>query len=316
MRRAPTPLPNPLGPHFSVASAAEHGVKRGRLRGADLEAPFYGIRMLQPPAEYSTDRAAMTRHLAHAYSHRMRAVDVFSNETAAALLDAPLPFSTDMRLHVATIRPANAPRTRGVVGHSVAASGIITAAAEGLSITDPATTWAMLGESLDVPWLVAVGDHLCRVWRAEGYYRPNAGKPPLATLEQLADAAARCRRRGIAKLREALPLVRCDSWSPRESLTRYEIVTGGLPDPVLNRDFYDDYGGHLACLDMAYEEYKVAVEYQGRVHGVQYSRDIERLERLRAAGWIVVQVSSELLKTPHVLVRRVRDALRSRGWRG
>ncbi|GAB2524157.1 hypothetical protein [Paramicrobacterium agarici] len=95
----------------------------------------------------------------------------------------------------------------------------------------------------DEPWLVAVGDYFCRVWRSAGYYRP-------------------------------------------------------------------------CCLDLSYPELKIAVEYQGQLHGRQYARDIERVERLRAEGWIVIQVTSGLLKDPTALVRRLRDALVSRGWRG
>jgi very-short-patch-repair endonuclease len=60
----------------------------------------------------------------------------------------------------------------------------------------------------------------------------------------------------------------------------------------------------------------VAIEYQGQFHGAQYARDIARIERLRAAGWVVIQVSSELLfGNPEQLVRRVRTALSERGWR-
>jgi hypothetical protein len=33
----------------------------------------------------------------------------------------------------------------------------------------------------------------------------------------------------------------------------------------------------------------------GQFHGAQYARDIERIGRLRAAGWIVIQVSSTLV---------------------
>lgn len=316
MTRSLTRLPTELGTHFSVATAAGYGVKQSRLRAADLESPFYGVRMLVGNVTGGNEPGPeeLMRRRAHAYAPRMRDVDFLSHGTAAAVHNAPLPWATDARVHVSTVRPARAPRTRGVIGHS-AAQSVSVVTVNGLRVSNPAVTWAMLGESLDVPWLVAVGDYFCRVWR-EGYGRPNAGRAPLATPSQLAEVTNSCRRVGIAKLREALHFVRCDSWSPRESLTRHLLVTNGLPEPVLNNDFYDAHARHLACIDMAYPEYKVAVEYQGRVHGVQYSRDIERIESLRADGWIVVQVSSELFNEPCELIRRVRDALCSRGWRG
>jgi very-short-patch-repair endonuclease len=67
---------------------------------------------------------------------------------------------------------------------------------------------------------------------------------------------------------------------------------------------------------MVYRRFLVAVEYQGRQHGEAYSRDIERIERLRAAGWEVFQVTSALTDRPWELVDRVGQALRERGWDG
>ncbi|MCW4458916.1 hypothetical protein [Microbacterium sp. MPKO10] len=314
MARSRNRLPTALGTHFSVAAATRRGIPRSRLRADDLSSPFYGVRALVGAESDEPGSEETIRRLAHAYAPRARDVDFLSHSTAAALHHAPLPMNTDAMIHVSTFKPARAPRTRGVIGHSASRS-VPTVTVDGIRVSDPAATWVMLGESFDVPWLVAVGDYFCRAWR-EGYGRPHVGRVPLATPSQLADALNSCRRVGAAKLRDALCYVRCDSWSPRESLTRYLLVTHGLPEPVLNTDFYDSHGCHLACIDMAYPEYKVAVEYQGRVHGVQYSQDIERVERLRADGWIVVQVSSELFNEPDTLVHRVRDALRSRGWRG
>ncbi|WP_143741388.1 hypothetical protein [Paramicrobacterium agarici] len=244
----------------------------------------------------------------------MRDSDFYSHESAARFHDAPLPPHADASLHVTTVRPHRAAQAKGVVPHSIDERAASTMTLDGMRIATPALTWAMLGESFDVAWLVAVGDFFCRVWRFAGYYRPNAGQKPLATPDNLASALNAIRWRGIAKLRAALPLIRLDSWSPMESLTRVHLVTSGLPEPDLNRDAYDRFGVHLGCLDMSYPELKIAVEYQGQLHGRQYARDIERVERLRAEGWIVIQVTSELLKDRTALVRRVRDALVSRGW--
>ncbi|BDZ40295.1 hypothetical protein [Microbacterium suwonense] len=41
---APRPLPDSLSRTFSVPQALEAGVGRGRLRRADLETPFHGVR--------------------------------------------------------------------------------------------------------------------------------------------------------------------------------------------------------------------------------------------------------------------------------
>ncbi|MET0844279.1 MAG: hypothetical protein ABWY23_10525 [Mycetocola sp.] len=216
-----------------------------------------------------------------------------------------------MAVHVTNAEP----RAVGVLGHRLSPALVTVVSRGGIRVASPASTWAMLGH-LHTFDLVAIGDYLTREWRREGYFRANQGMPPLTTRAQLAAALAAGRRTGGVRLRAALALIREDSWSRPESLTRCHLVVGGLPEPVLNRDFFDEHGVHLGCLDLSYPAYKVAVEYQGELHGARYVKDIERLERLRAHGWIVIQVTSELLDNPVELVRRVRAALLGRGWRG
>jgi len=250
------------------------------------------------------------------YAHRMGDGQFFSHETAALIWRAPLPALRDLDPHVSIFSTDIAPRTRGIHGHRVSAELAGVVLHDGLRVTSPAFTWAMLGH-LELYDLVAVGDHFARVWRREGYFRLNAGRPPLAKLSDLDAAMQVGRRPGVRALRRALPLIRTDSWSRTETWTRLTITQAGLPEPILNVDQYDEYGAHLACIDLAYPKYKVAIEYLGQFHGAQYARDVERFERMRAAGWHVVQVTSELLfGNPAELVRRVRDALAERGWRG
>jgi very-short-patch-repair endonuclease len=70
--------------------------------------------------------------------------------------------------------------------------------------------------------------------------------------------------------------------------------------------------------DLAWPEFRVAVEYDGHWHGDpdQLHRDRRRLNQLVAAGWLVLHVTSRRLNLdfPSVL-REVRTALVSRGWR-
>lgn len=156
--------------------------------------------------------------------------------------------------------------------------------------------------------LVALGDYFCRVWRA-GHGRPPADRPPLATIDELRTTVEAHRWQGIRRLREALELVREDSWSPRESQVRCHLVLAGLPEPVLNHDAYDRHGAFLGCVDLAYPERRIAIEYHGILHSARYAADVERIAALRAAGWTVIEVTSELLARPERLVARVRAAL-------
>ena len=72
----------------------------------------------------------------------------------------------------------------------------------------------------------------------------------------------------------------------------------------------------LAYLDMGWEQFKVAAEYDGDQHRsdrCQYAKDITRWELLADLGWTVVRVIAE--NHAQDVIRRVRKALISRGFR-
>ncbi|WP_105566131.1 hypothetical protein [Microbacterium halophytorum] len=316
-------LPAELGGSFTVGAAREMGVGAGRLRGSDLERPFRGVRTYAQEARDDAgdfDRVrGETVRLAEAYSVRMRETEFFAYETAVHLLGGPLPVAIGRELRdldVGVHGDAPLPRCAGVRGRRLGPHLAPVVTRRGIRMSSPASTWAMLG-TWSVPDLVALGDFLCRVWR-EGYGRRSAGTPPLTTPEQLRAALGAGKRRGAARLRTALELIRCDAWSPRESACRVHLVEAGLPEPELNVDVFDRNGFHLGCVDLVYRRWKVAIEYQGKHHRDQYAHDVERVERverLRAAGWAVVQVTSALHAEPARLVTRVESQLSTRGWR-
>lgn len=99
----------------------------------------------------------------------------------------------------------------------------------------------------------------------------------MARLSDLRTRIEGIRRQGIRRLREAVDLIREDSWSPRESKLRCLIVRAGLPEPVLNQDIYDDHGRFLGCVDLAYPDKKVAIEYHGLMHACTYAADVVRI---------------------------------------
>lgn len=317
--RRPSPLPSQLGTVFSLAEARALGVDRGRLEGDDLATPFTGVRttidtMSTTDATARDDfdsHADEVRTLARAYATRMRPVEFFSHHTAAVLWGAPITVSAPTPIDVGVFRGTGLPRGRGVRGHIADRRTTTTTVHDGLRVATPASVWASLG-TMSIDELVVIGDYFCRRWR-QGFLRPNVGSSPLSTRAKLEAAIGAGRRVGAAHLREAFGLIREDSWSPRESLCRIILVRAGLPEPLLNVDV-DGPQGFLACVDMVYPQYRVAIEYQGQVHGARYAKDVERIEALRAAGWIVIQVTSALLRRPEELAARVRAALMSRGW--
>ncbi|MFI6239031.1 endonuclease domain-containing protein [Micromonospora sp. NPDC050795] len=105
--------------------------------------------------------------------------------------------------------------------------------------------------------------------------------------------------------------------SPPESHLRVRLVLGGLPRPAVQHPVRLPTGLVLHP-DLAWPQYRVAVEYDGKWHsGVeQLHRDRRRLNQLVTAGWLVLHVTSRRLhgEFPAVL-REIRDALVSRGWR-
>ncbi|MEV1318575.1 hypothetical protein AB0J14_21120 [Micromonospora arborensis] len=105
--------------------------------------------------------------------------------------------------------------------------------------------------------------------------------------------------------------------SPPESHLRVRLVLGGLPRPVAQHPIQLA-GGLVLHPDLAWPEFRVAVEYDGRWHSdpEQLHRDRRQLNLLVGAGWLVLHVTSRRLQNdfPAVL-SEVRSALISRGWR-
>ena len=121
--------------------------------------------------------------------------------------------------------------------------------------------------------------------------------------------------RGLRRLRAAMPLVDGGAASPKESWLRLLLIDAGFPSPTTQIPVHENW--HLVgVLDMGWEKYKVAIEYDGDHHRSnrrQYVRDQQRLRKLEAMGWIIIRVIAE--DAPEDIARRVRDALIRRGYR-
>lgn len=291
------------------------------MRRADLEIPFRGVRSTSTaPDADEVDafelQARQRRLQARRYAPRMRANQFFSHETAAALWGGPLPLILEegiaveggtLPVHVSTLGSGPLVRARGVAAHRADPRTSAFVHGKTVPLATPDATWAQLG-ALAVDDLVALGDYFCRVWRP-GPGRKDAGMQPFTTIDALRARIASGRRVGIRHLREAIELIREDSWSPRESRLRCMIVRAGLPEPKLNHDVHDAHGRFIGCVDLAYPERRVAIEYHGAMHASTYARDVERIAALRAAGWTVIEVTSVLFARPIELIARIRKAL-------
>jgi hypothetical protein len=318
----PRPLPAGLGASFTVRQALDAGTDAGRLRRRDLETPFRGVRTRIRDATAHDDldpfeRQQIERRIrAHEYGPRLRAGRFLSHESAVAVWGGPMPLTwidgrpadgRTLAVHVSTLGTGPLVRASGVPAHRLRSPAARLLRPPGLTVASPEVTFAGLG-TWNLIDLVALGDYFCRAWRI-GHGRPDAGRKPYSTVQLLRGAVDDGRRVGAARLRQAIDLIREDSWSARESELRCRIVWSGLPEPDLNVDVVDDGGRFLACIDMAYPAQKVGIEYQSLLHARRYAEDVERLAALRSAGWTVIEVTSALFARPEELILRIRRAL-------
>lgn len=78
--------------------------------------------------------------------------------------------------------------------------------------------------------------------------------------------------------------------------TRLALMLFGLPIPQTQYGITDSENGYTYTVDMAYPQYKVAIEYDGDHHRrfrKQYVRDQQKRRRLRQLGWTVIEVFAD-----------------------
>lgn len=124
--------------------------------------------------------------------------------------------------------------------------------------------------------------------------------------------------RGMLRLRRVLPLVDGGAESPPETVARLALIDAGLPAPRTQVEVFGRFGEFIARVDMAYEDVKVAIEYDGPQHWTDplvRQRDIDKGVALADLRWHVIRVSSDLLYHRRgTYVHRVSTALRERGF--
>jgi len=324
----PTPpgeLPPALSDSFGYAQARRAGVSARRLRGRDLDAPFYGVRRRAAgdpfadgdDAPLARDRAIRARVIrdAVAYSAVMSPNAFFVGRTAAVLLG--LPASHGDKLDVGVFAPRRAPRGRGIQGRALSSDFVSVGIIENLRVASPASTWATLGTVLTERELVRLGDAAVRIPRDDrGVPRPERR---LATLDQLRAAIEVGRRPGTVRLRTALARVRVGSMSPLETDARLNTEEAGLPEAELDVEIRNAGGRLHGIADMRYRRYRVLVEVEGDHHRTdrrQWTRDIEKQAAYAAEGYETVRLTGlQIRQHPERGVALVRGALIRGGWK-
>lgn len=173
----------------------------------------------------------------------------------------------------------------------------------GLPVTTAARTAFDLGRHLPRYEAIARLDALMRV-------------SPFSTEDVLMLAKRYHGARGLNQLRELIPLVDVGADSPRESRLRLKFIDAGLPKPTTQILVLDNNGQFVRKLDMGWEEFMAAAEYDGEQHQTnrgQYVKDMRVYPKLQRLGWIVVRAIKE--DRDEDVVERAWQAMVSRGWK-
>ena len=269
-------------------------VAQGRLTKAELRRHRNIFRDVYTPKLHSLSLRDRTTG-AWLWSHRRAVV---AGVAAAALHGAQW---VDAGAPIELMAP-NARRHPGlVVRNETLADDEITRVGR-LPVTTPARTAYDLGRYLSRGQAIARMDALMH-----------------ATLYSVEDVLLLAKRhpgaRGLRRLRAALPYVDGGAASPKETWLRLLLIDAGLPAPTTQIPVIDGYRP-VAFLDMGWEEFTVAAEYDGDQHRSdrrQYVKDIRRQEMVGELGWQVVRVVAE--DRPRDVIDRVSAALRRRGYR-
>ncbi len=133
-----------------------------------------------------------------------------------------------------------------------------------------------------------------------GRHRALAGLDAFMRLQDVTLATCRQElsrfggRRGVTQARELVELATPKAESPGESWTRMAMIDAGFPAPVPQHSITRG-GVELFRLDLAYPQWRIAVEYVGEeFHGPeQREHDEARIEWLQKHGWHVIVVDKE-----------------------
>ncbi|MGI8946954.1 MAG: DUF559 domain-containing protein [Ornithinimicrobium sp.] len=285
--------PDPPGTAFRRRDAVRAGVKKHRLDGPSFQSVFPSIRVAAALHVTVLVRAEAALLLCH-YSA------VISHHTAARIWGGIVPDGCDV--HVSVPEARHRPKRRGIRPHVRSRKvGVVTHGR--VRLTDPPTTFVELARELDLVDLVVLGDSLVKAGRF--------------TVGEVQAAAKAWHGPGAVRARHAATLVRAAVDSPMETRLRLLLVFAGLPEPQVNFSIRNDDGQVVYRLDLAFAEWCVAVEYDGRQHAEderQWGHDLGRRESLDGLGWrLVVCRATDVYTSPRETVDRVVSALRGQG---
>lgn len=284
----------PLLPHdrpFTLEFAQSRGYTRRMLQGRQFQIVY--------PTVYAASSLELTPLLmTHAALLASPKDCVASHHSGLRLYG--LDVGDDLGPHVSSLSDEPI-RIRGITTHRLArmSSRIL----DGWRVLEPELCLSTSATTLNLIDLVIAMDWMYRL----GHTSP----------EKLMTFLFQHHGAGVRKARRAAALSRLGSESPRETYVRSMLELAGLPPLECNISYGDD-NEFLARVDLSWQKWKIAIEYDGRQHALsmaQRERDIHRREAMEKLGWLFIVVTAAQLRRPRAIVNRVREALRQRqGW--
>lgn len=216
---------------------------------------------------------------------------VFSHSTALLLLGAELPAriarTAREELHICCTRQEERRDLISVIPHAWSRSMDVQNPYAGLTCVGPCVAWAQLAPELSLEELTVLADALMRRDARLRLAAPD-------DFDEFMESAGKFPSK--RKCRLAMRLMRENTDSSRETLTRLLIMRHGLPCPQVNVGVPAGVGGTLH-FDMAYPDLKIAVEYQGAQHDRDLHQariDRSRRDFLRTHGWLWLEPDNRI----------------------
>lgn len=278
---------------FTIGQAEAAGLPRSRLRSKAFQQVYRGV---YAPAGLQMTGSVLVRAAILAIGLQ----DVAASNVTGLALHGVRDFD-DSVIHLATHRRAQR-RMPGVVVHRHQFLGEFESI-EGCAVLAPVRCLVDAATSYAIASVVAWGDSLIRLRKV--------------TLDVLRAFGDDNHFDGIQRFRRAVSLMSDGAESHRESVVRVMIELAGLPRPIVNRSYGEE--SFLARLDLSYPEHKIAVEYDGRQHGLsleQRERDVRRREQMEREGWAFIVITAAQLEYPRDVVLRIHHLPVERGYRG
>lgn len=176
--------------------------------------------------------------------------------------------------------------------------------------------WAQMAAHMPLASLVALGD---AVVTAEAKRRKEDPERILAEFLAFVRKLPRCRGRRTCVRASRLVRARVDSL--QEADGRLNFLCHGIPCPETGYVVTDVKfkSGAEMTLDMAWPEFKVAVEYDGdhhRTDKAQWRRDKEKRDRLRTRDWIIITATAANLANGQARAELAFEVARALALRG